>query len=187
MSTLRSSNLKKLTEQPFDVLVLGGGINGAVAAASLAGRGVRVARLVTVDGVNDPLTPSGIAILEVEVVCVNKRSEGGGIGRPRVEPSFIPSVVDRMIKVPDAASYASIRFLARLLNRRCGGSKRFSNQRGFPLRGNRLDTARKGGSRPPQGFGRCLAPMLVLPRLVNDAHLAPPLPGWNRPELGDIR
>jgi cysteine synthase A len=45
-----------------------------------------------------------------------------GIGRPRVEPSFISSIVDRMIKVPDAASFATIRFLEKLLNRRCGGS-----------------------------------------------------------------
>ena len=40
---LRQTNLEKLREQDFDVLILGGGINGAVAAASLAGRGVRVA------------------------------------------------------------------------------------------------------------------------------------------------
>ena len=45
-----------------------------------------------------------------------------GIGRPRVEPSFIASIVDRMIKVPDAASYATIHFMETLLNRRCGGS-----------------------------------------------------------------
>ena len=42
-ATLRNSNVKKLGEHPFDVLIVGGGINGAVAAASLAGRGVRVA------------------------------------------------------------------------------------------------------------------------------------------------
>tara|TARA_R110000823_G_scaffold119998_17_gene244522 strand:- start:22801 stop:24474 length:1674 start_codon:yes stop_codon:yes gene_type:complete len=41
--TLRDSNLQKLAGQPFDVLVIGGGINGAVSAASLAARGVRVA------------------------------------------------------------------------------------------------------------------------------------------------
>ena len=41
--TLRDSNLEKLREEDFDVLILGGGINGAVSAASLAGRGVRVA------------------------------------------------------------------------------------------------------------------------------------------------
>ena len=41
--SLRNSNVEKLAEQHFDVLIVGGGINGAVAAASLAGRGVRVA------------------------------------------------------------------------------------------------------------------------------------------------
>ena len=45
-----------------------------------------------------------------------------GIGRPRVEPSFIPSIVDKMTKVPDSASYATIHFMQKLLNRRCGGS-----------------------------------------------------------------
>ncbi len=45
-----------------------------------------------------------------------------GIGRPRVEPSFIASIVDKMTKVPDAASYATIHFMQQLLNRRCGGS-----------------------------------------------------------------
>ena len=45
-----------------------------------------------------------------------------GIGRPRVEPSFMPDVIDRMITVPDAAAFATIRFLEGPLNRKCGGS-----------------------------------------------------------------
>ncbi|HVY52593.1 MAG TPA: PLP-dependent cysteine synthase family protein [Devosia sp.] len=45
-----------------------------------------------------------------------------GIGRPRVEPSFIPDLVDRMIKVPDAASFAAMRVLSELIGRRVGGS-----------------------------------------------------------------
>lgn len=45
-----------------------------------------------------------------------------GIGRPRVEPSFISGVIDRMIKVPDEASIATIHYLQRLLNRQCGAS-----------------------------------------------------------------
>ncbi|WP_336032079.1 PLP-dependent cysteine synthase family protein [Geodermatophilus sp. FMUSA9-8] len=45
-----------------------------------------------------------------------------GIGRPRVEPSFLPSVVDRMIRVPDAASLAAVRHLERATGRRAGGS-----------------------------------------------------------------
>ena len=45
-----------------------------------------------------------------------------GIGRPRVEPSFQPDVIDKMIRVPDAASIASIRWLESMLGRKCGGS-----------------------------------------------------------------
>lgn len=45
-----------------------------------------------------------------------------GIGRPRVEPSFNPAVIDRMVRVPDAASFAALRYLERHLGRRCGGS-----------------------------------------------------------------
>ena len=43
MGTLRNTNLAKLGKGTFDVLILGGGINGAVSAASLAARGARVA------------------------------------------------------------------------------------------------------------------------------------------------
>jgi cysteine synthase len=45
-----------------------------------------------------------------------------GIGRPRVEPSFQPAVVDRMVKVPDAASLAAMRAGSAVLGRRVGGS-----------------------------------------------------------------
>ena len=45
-----------------------------------------------------------------------------GIGRPRVEPSFQPDVIDRMIKVKDAASIATVRWLSSVLGRKCGGS-----------------------------------------------------------------
>lgn len=40
---LRSSNLKRLKTTQFDVLIVGGGINGAVAAAALSARGATVA------------------------------------------------------------------------------------------------------------------------------------------------
>jgi cysteine synthase A len=45
-----------------------------------------------------------------------------GIGRPRVEPSFLPGVIDRMIRVADVDSMAALRVLEKLLGRRCGGS-----------------------------------------------------------------
>ncbi|MEM6734292.1 MAG: FAD-dependent oxidoreductase, partial [Myxococcota bacterium] len=40
---LRETNLRKMGERSFDVLVVGGGINGAVASAALAARGVSTA------------------------------------------------------------------------------------------------------------------------------------------------
>jgi cysteine synthase len=52
--------------------------------------------------------------------CTGSRIEG--IGRPRVEPSFVGQVIDRMIKVPDAASIAVIRHVEDVLGRRVGGS-----------------------------------------------------------------
>ena len=45
-----------------------------------------------------------------------------GIGRPRVEPSFVGGVVDRMIAVPDAASIATARAASAVLGRRVGAS-----------------------------------------------------------------
>lgn len=45
-----------------------------------------------------------------------------GIGRPRVEPSFIPEVIDEMIRVPDEASIAAARVLSQKVFRRVGGS-----------------------------------------------------------------
>lgn len=45
-----------------------------------------------------------------------------GIGRPRVEPSFFPTLIDKIAKVPDAASIATIHFLEKILGRKVGGS-----------------------------------------------------------------
>ncbi|MEO6955867.1 MAG: pyridoxal-phosphate dependent enzyme [Antricoccus sp.] len=50
--------------------------------------------------------------------CANDRSPTGtassrieGIGRPRIEPSFLFDVVDRMMVIPDAGSIAAMRFM----------------------------------------------------------------------------
>ncbi|MGC9403325.1 PLP-dependent cysteine synthase family protein [Vibrio genomosp. F10] len=45
-----------------------------------------------------------------------------GIGRPRVEPSFIPGVVDEMRTIPDAASVATAHWLENILGRKAGAS-----------------------------------------------------------------
>lgn len=53
-------------------------------------------------------------------LTVGSRIEG--IGRPRVERSFIPSCIDAMLKVPDALSFAAMRYLSARFGRRVGGS-----------------------------------------------------------------
>lgn len=45
-----------------------------------------------------------------------------GIGRPRVEPSFTPNLIDKMIRVPDAASIAAMRWGSEQLGHLVGGS-----------------------------------------------------------------
>jgi cysteine synthase len=45
-----------------------------------------------------------------------------GIGRPRVEPSFVGQVIDRMVTVPDASSVAAMRQVEQFLGRKVGPS-----------------------------------------------------------------
>ncbi|MDJ1131378.1 PLP-dependent cysteine synthase family protein [Streptomyces iconiensis] len=45
-----------------------------------------------------------------------------GIGRPRMEPSFVTGAIDRMMKVPDAASVAAVRALEGAIGKKAGGS-----------------------------------------------------------------
>lgn len=45
-----------------------------------------------------------------------------GIGRPQVEESFMPEVIDQMQKVPDAASIAALRWLEQQTGIRAGAS-----------------------------------------------------------------
>ncbi|MPV85401.1 PLP-dependent cysteine synthase family protein [Ostreibacterium oceani] len=52
--------------------------------------------------------------------AVGSRIEG--IGRPRVEPSFNPDVVDQMVVIPDAASIATAHWLQGILGRKVGAS-----------------------------------------------------------------
>ena len=105
-------------------IVVGAGTGGTSATI---GRYMRyrphlaaVARLCVVDPENSvffDFFEDGDASLTCET---GSRVEG--IGRPRVEPSFIPSVVDRMKRIPDAASMATIWWLEDVLGRKCGGS-----------------------------------------------------------------
>jgi len=68
-----------------------------------------------------------------------------GIGRPRVEASFLPSCVDAMVKVPDDLSLAAMRHVSARLGRRVGGSTG-TNFVGVLLAAERMQAAGRGGS-----------------------------------------
>lgn len=55
-------------------------------------------------------------------LIADKNSRIEGIGRPRVEPSFNPDVIDCMKLVPDAASIATIRWFEQIIGRKVGAS-----------------------------------------------------------------
>ena len=55
-------------------------------------------------------------------LTIDASSKIEGIGRPQVEPSFQPEVIDEMLQVPDAASIATILWLEKLIGRKAGAS-----------------------------------------------------------------
>ncbi|MBJ8347905.1 PLP-dependent cysteine synthase family protein [Antrihabitans sp. YC2-6] len=104
-----------------DWIVVGAGTGGTSATI---GRYIRYRRHETRLAVVDPENSAFFGGYEAG----NARFETGmssrieGIGRPRVEPSFVGQVVDRMIRVPDAASIATARRASEVLGKRVGGS-----------------------------------------------------------------
>jgi cysteine synthase A len=102
-------------------IVVGAGTGGTSATI---GRYARYRQLTTKLCVVDP---EGSAFWPAYVsgdwtVSTGRGSRIEGIGRPRVEASFQPAVVDRMVQVPDAASLAAMRAGSAVLGRRVGGS-----------------------------------------------------------------
>ncbi|MFT4128436.1 MAG: PLP-dependent cysteine synthase family protein, partial [Gordonia sp. (in: high G+C Gram-positive bacteria)] len=102
-------------------IVVGAGTGGTSATL---GRYLRFRRhrtwLAVVDPENSAFLPayrSGDGTVTSDVA-----SRIEGIGRPRVEPSFVSQVIDRMIGVDDAASIAATRCVSSRLGRRVGGS-----------------------------------------------------------------
>ncbi|MFT5780668.1 MAG: cysteine synthase A [Pseudomonas sp.] len=68
-----------------------------------------------------------------------------GIGRPQVERSFMPQVLDAMCRVPDALSLAGMHYLSCRLGRRVGGSSG-TNLLGALLVAQRMQAAGEQGS-----------------------------------------
>ncbi|MGB3519953.1 MAG: PLP-dependent cysteine synthase family protein [Mycobacterium sp.] len=77
-------------------------------------------------------------------VVVEESSRIEGIGRPRVEPSFLPDVVDRMMAVLDAASVATARHVSAVLGRRVGASTGTNVWGAFALLAEMVSDGRSG-------------------------------------------
>jgi cysteine synthase len=125
-NNIAESLFAQVAEQPFPVpawIVVGAGTGGTSATI---GRYIRyrpelsATRLCVVD-------PEGSAFFPY-FEAGDPNVSGGcggiieGIGRARVEPSFMRNVIDRMMAVPDAASIAGARWLESRLQRRFGPS-----------------------------------------------------------------
>jgi cysteine synthase len=102
-------------------IVVGAGTGGTSATI---GRYTRYRRYATKLCVVDPEHSAFYSAWESGdwSVRTDRGSRIEGIGRQCVEPSFLPSVVDRMVRVPDAASIAAMRAASAMLGRRVGGS-----------------------------------------------------------------
>jgi cysteine synthase A len=102
-------------------IVVGAGTGGTSATL---GRFIRYrghpTKLCVVDPENSAFFPAYTQGRRDVTTGVSSRIEG--IGRPRVEKSFLPSVIDRMVRVPDAASVAGAHQVSRVLGRRVGPS-----------------------------------------------------------------
>lgn len=114
----------QMQREPFPIpewIVMSPGTGGTSATI---GRYIRYQQLCTKLCVVDPdnsVFYDYFQQRDAAITC-EQGSKIEGIGRPRVEPSFIPGVVDSMLKIPDAASVATIHWLEQIIGRKTGAS-----------------------------------------------------------------
>ena len=122
-NNIAESIFTQMSSEPHPLpawIVVGAGTGGTSATI---GRYLRYCRHPTRLCVVDPENSAffdGWARDDPLVTGTPSRIEG--IGRARVEPSFMPAVIDRMIQVPDAASIAAMRFVRAITGRNVGAS-----------------------------------------------------------------
>lgn len=122
-NNIAESVFAQLRSEPHPVptwIVVGAGTGGTSATF---GRYVRYRMHDTQVCVVDP---EGSAFFEGwrtdSMTPTGRPSRIEGIGRPRIEESFVGGVVDRMLRVPDAASVAAARWLRTRTGWSAGGS-----------------------------------------------------------------
>ncbi|MCL6729461.1 PLP-dependent cysteine synthase family protein [Sphingomonas hankyongi] len=125
-NNIAESIFSQLEAEPQPIpewIVCGAGTGGTSATI---GRFIRYKRLTTRLCLADPEDSifhrhyADRAVTRLDDGCRTTCIEG--IGRPRVEPSFMPNVIDRAISVSDSQSIAAMRLISERLGRRCGGS-----------------------------------------------------------------
>ncbi|UFS94001.1 PLP-dependent cysteine synthase family protein [Nocardia huaxiensis] len=124
-------------------IVVGAGTGGTSATI---GRYIRYKRHATKLAVVDPENSAFYGGYELSDIGyqTGMPSRIEGIGRPRVEPSFLPNVVDTMIEVPDAGSIAAARRASAALGKRVGGSTGTNLWGAFALIADMLAEGRTG-------------------------------------------
>lgn len=123
-NNIAESIFRQMENEPFCVpswVVMGAGTGGT---AATIGRYIRYrgynTRLCVADVERSAFYEGWLEANPDARCALPSRIEG--VGRPRVEKSFIPGVVDHMIKVPDTTSLAAMHVLSKRLSRRVGGS-----------------------------------------------------------------
>ena len=123
-NNIAQSIFEQMAREAFPVptwIVVGAGTGGTSATI---GRYIRYRRLATQLCLADPeasvfhrhLADSSVTTREGPTSLIE------GIGRPRLEPSFAPKLIDRAYVASDAESLAAARVLSRRIGRSCGGS-----------------------------------------------------------------
>jgi cysteine synthase len=121
-NNIAESIFRQMEHERFPVpewVVVGAGTGGTSATI---GRYLRYNRHPTRLAVVDPENSAFYPTWAGGTAAAGKPSRIEGIGRPRPEPSFVPSVIDTMIQVPDAASVAASRHLLALTGISAGPS-----------------------------------------------------------------
>jgi cysteine synthase A len=119
---------------------------GTGGTSATIGRFVRYRRFSTRIAVADPENSAFLGGWEADRsdVTTDRPSRIEGIGRMRVEPSFVGGVIDDMVRVPDAASIATMRWVSDILGRPVGGSTGTNVWASLQLIGRMRDAGEQG-------------------------------------------
>ncbi|MCW8886833.1 MAG: PLP-dependent cysteine synthase family protein [Motiliproteus sp.] len=123
-NNIAESIFKQMEHEPYSVP------SAVVMSAGTGGTSATLGRYIRYQGYDTQLLvvdPENSVFFDAyqrrdSELTLNRSSRIEGIGRPQVEASFQPDVIDQMLQVPDAASIATIHWLEKLIGRKAGAS-----------------------------------------------------------------